>query len=158
MVEELEVRNEFGDLKESIEQLDGVWTLLWSTITITGAKRTKLGLREFVQIGQMSQAIDTKNSIATNEVEFNVAGMGALNGAFTIIANYQIATEKRVNIEFVESTLRPAALQQLFEKNYDLLLSIFNPEGWLDITYADEDFRVGRDDKQNIFILQRHLQ
>jgi hypothetical protein len=23
----------------------------------------------------------------------------------------------------------------LFEKNYDLLLNIFNPEGWLEITY-----------------------
>jgi hypothetical protein len=49
----------------------------------------------------------------------------------------------------------PDKLQQLFEKNYALLLSIFNPEGWLDITYVDDELRVGRDDKGNLFVLQR---
>jgi PAP_fibrillin len=49
----------------------------------------------------------------------------------------------------------PRQLQQLFEQNFDLLLSIFNPEGWLDITYVDESHRVGRDDKANVFFLER---
>ncbi len=49
----------------------------------------------------------------------------------------------------------PKQLQQIFELHYDLLLSIFNPEGWLDITYVDADMRVGRDDKDNIFVLGR---
>lgn len=49
----------------------------------------------------------------------------------------------------------PEKLQSLFQANYDLLLSIFNPEGWLDITYVDQDTRVGRDDKGNIFVLAR---
>ena len=46
-------------------------------------------------------------------------------------------------------------LQALFEQNYNLLLSIFNPAGWLDITYVDERYRVGRDDKANVFLLER---
>jgi len=49
----------------------------------------------------------------------------------------------------------PEQLRQLFEKNYDMLLSIFNPEGWLDITYVDSELRVGRDDKGNLFVLER---
>jgi hypothetical protein len=49
----------------------------------------------------------------------------------------------------------PDQLRQLFEKNYELLLSIFNPEGWLDITYVDSELRVGRDDKGNLFVLER---
>jgi hypothetical protein len=49
----------------------------------------------------------------------------------------------------------PLPLEQLFKQNYDLLLSIFNPEGWLDITYVDQDMRVGRDDKGNIYVLER---
>lgn len=49
----------------------------------------------------------------------------------------------------------PDQLQRLFEKNYDLLLSIFNPQGWLDITYVDASHRVGRDDKGNVFYLVR---
>jgi hypothetical protein len=49
----------------------------------------------------------------------------------------------------------PRQLQQLFQANYDLLLSIFNPDGWLEITYLDDSLRVGRDDKRNIFLLER---
>lgn len=49
----------------------------------------------------------------------------------------------------------PQKLQKVFESNFDLLLSIFNPEGYLDITYCDQDLRCGRDDKGNIFVLQR---
>ena len=49
----------------------------------------------------------------------------------------------------------PEQLQALFQANYALLLSIFNPEGWLDITYVDDELRVGRDDKGNLYVLQR---
>ncbi len=49
----------------------------------------------------------------------------------------------------------PQRLQSIFEANFDLLLSIFNPEGYLDITYCDEDMRCGRDDKGHIFVLER---
>jgi hypothetical protein len=49
----------------------------------------------------------------------------------------------------------PSQLQQIFKANYELLLSIFNPEGWLDITFVDGDMRVGRDDKGNLFLLER---
>lgn len=72
----------------------------------------------------------------------------------------------------------------MFRKNYDLLLGIFNPDGWLEISYpfyfllvenlilkrqilcflnslihyhryVDDTMRIGRDDKGNIFILER---
>lgn len=49
----------------------------------------------------------------------------------------------------------PSQLQDLFEQHYDMLLSIFNPAGWLDITYLDDRLRVGRDDKSNVFLLER---
>ena len=49
----------------------------------------------------------------------------------------------------------PKALERLFASNYDMLLSIFNPEGWLDVTYVDDTHRIGRDDKGNVFYLQR---
>ena len=49
----------------------------------------------------------------------------------------------------------PQRLQSIFEANFDLLLSIFNPEGHLDITYCDEDMRCGRDDQGHIFVLER---
>lgn len=52
----------------------------------------------------------------------------------------------------------PKQLQTIFEANLDLLLSIFNPEGHLDITYLEASpggWRVGRDDKGNVFLLER---
>jgi hypothetical protein len=62
---------------------------------------------------------------------------------------------QRVDIKFESSRLVPEQLLSLFQKNYDLLLSIFNPEGWLEITYVDDTLRVGRDDKGNIFLVER---
>jgi hypothetical protein len=62
---------------------------------------------------------------------------------------------QRVNINFENSTLVPEQLLSLFQKNYDLLLSIFNPEGWLEITFIDDTLRIGRDDKGNVFLLER---
>ena len=49
----------------------------------------------------------------------------------------------------------PEALQRLFKQHYDLLLDIFNPEGYLDITYVDDTHRIGRDNKANLFFLER---
>lgn len=49
----------------------------------------------------------------------------------------------------------PQALQRLFEQHYNLLLDIFNPEGYLDITYVDDSHRIGRDNKANLFFLER---
>ena len=49
----------------------------------------------------------------------------------------------------------PKALEQLFASNYDMLLSIFNPEGWLDITYVVRTHRSGRDDMGHVYYLQR---
>lgn len=47
-------------------------------------------------------------------------------------------------------------LEALFQANYDLLLSVFNPDGWLEVSYVDDEgFRIGRDDKGHIFVLQR---
>ena len=39
-------------------QVDGEWKLLYSTISILGSKRTKLGLRDFISLGDFVQAID----------------------------------------------------------------------------------------------------
>lgn len=36
----------------------GTWKLVYSTITILGSKRTKLGLRDFISLGDFYQNID----------------------------------------------------------------------------------------------------
>jgi hypothetical protein len=79
----------------------------------------------------------------------------AAAGALTITASFEVESATRVAITYEKSTLEPDQLQSLFEKNYDVLLAVFNPEGWLDVTYVDADTRVGRDDKGNIFVTER---
>lgn len=38
--------------------MKGDWKLLYSTISILGSKRTKLGLRDFINLGDFVQIID----------------------------------------------------------------------------------------------------
>lgn len=40
--------------------MDGCWKLIYSTISILGKKRTKLGLRDFISLGDFLQIIDVK--------------------------------------------------------------------------------------------------
>ncbi|KAK4788285.1 hypothetical protein SAY86_019604 [Trapa natans] len=151
----LESQNPTPDPTTSLDKVDGCWKLLFSTITILGAKRTKLGLRDFISLGDFFQSIDVAKGKAANVIRFNVRGLNMLNGQLTIQASFKIVSKSRVNISYDNSTITPDQLMNLFRKNYDILLSIFNPEGWLDITYVDESLRIGRDDKGNIFILER---
>jgi hypothetical protein len=44
--------------------LPKTWRLLYSTIAITGHKRMKLGLGEFVMLGDFVQSIDTDTALA----------------------------------------------------------------------------------------------
>ena len=93
--------------------------------------------------------------LQVNTVEFSVSGLGMLRGSLTIKAAYTRASPTRVDIDFLESTLEPQQLNKIFEANYDMLLSIFNPQGHLDVTYVDDTHRIGRDDKGNVFFLER---
>ncbi|KAL0343131.1 UNVERIFIED_CONTAM: Fibrillin protein 5 [Sesamum angustifolium] len=92
---------------------------------------------------------------AVNVIKFSAKGLNLLSGQLTIDASFKIATESRVDISYNKSVITPEQLMNVFRKNYDLLLGIFNPEGWLEITYVDNSLRIGRDDKGNMFILER---
>ncbi|GJN02971.1 hypothetical protein PR202_ga20367 [Eleusine coracana subsp. coracana] len=117
LVELLESRNPTPEPTANLQE-----KVRTDTISILGKKRTTLGLRDFISLGDFLQIIDVK---------------------------------KRVDIKLEKSTITPEQLMNIFQKNYDLLLAIFNPEGWLEITYVDASLRVGRDDKENIFVLER---
>eukprot|EP00271_Cylindrocystis_brebissonii_P006438 TRINITY_DN19234_c0_g1_i1.p1 TRINITY_DN19234_c0_g1~~TRINITY_DN19234_c0_g1_i1.p1 ORF type:complete len:326 (+),score=23.60 TRINITY_DN19234_c0_g1_i1:246-1223(+) len=152
---QLESLNPLEKPTDNLHLVDGDWLLLYSSISILGQKRTKLGLREFVKLGEFRQTIDTKQSRAVNRIDFHVAALSLLRGALTVEAIYKVVSKQRVAIKFEKSAIVPDQLLTLFNKNYDLLLAIFNPEGWLDITYVDATMRIGRDNKGNVFLLER---
>ncbi|TKY60396.1 plastid-lipid-associated protein 7 [Spatholobus suberectus] len=138
-----------------LEKVGGCWRLVYSTISILGSKRTKLGLRDFISLDEFFQIIDISKTKAVNVIKFSARGLSLLSGQLSIEATFKIASSTRVDINFENSTITPDQLLNVFRKNYDLLLGIFNPEGWLEITYVDDTMRIGRDDKSNIFVLER---
>ncbi|KAI3499780.1 hypothetical protein L1887_35590 [Cichorium endivia] len=155
MVKLLESLNPNPNPTLDLDKLGGCWKLLYSTITILGSRRTKLGLRDFISLGDFLQVIDVDKGKAVNVIMFNVRGLNLFSGKLIIEASFKISSESRVDISYDTSTIIPDQLMNMFRKNYDILLGIFNPDGWLEITYLDETLRIGRDDKGNIFILER---
>ncbi|XP_054806608.1 fibrillin protein 5 homolog isoform X2 [Prosopis cineraria] len=155
LVKQLESLNPTPDPTLNLDKMGGCWRLVYSTISILGSKRTKLGLRDFISLDDFFQIIDVAESKAVNVIKFSAKGLSLLNGQFSIESSFKIASSTRVLINFENSTITPDQLMNVFRKNYDVLLSIFNPEGWLEITYVDDAMRIGRDDKGNIFVLER---
>ncbi|KAI3451478.1 hypothetical protein Pfo_008143 [Paulownia fortunei] len=155
LVELLESQNPTPEPTLCLEKVAGAWKLIYSTITILGSKRTKLGLRDFITLGDFFQSINVAEGKAVNVIKFSAKGLHLLSGQLTIDASFKIASESRVDISYNKAVITPDQLMNVFRKNYDLLLGIFNPEGWLEITYVDDSLRIGRDDKGNIFILER---
>ncbi|KAF8011914.1 hypothetical protein BT93_I0135 [Corymbia citriodora subsp. variegata] len=155
LVRQLESQNPTPNPTANLDKVGGCWKLVYSTITILGSKRTKLGLRDFINLGDFLQNIYVAEGKAVNVIKFNARGLSMLNGQLMIDASFRVASESRVDISYDKSTITPDQLMNVFRQNYDLLLGIFNPEGWLEITYIDDTMRIGRDDKGNVFILER---
>ncbi|XP_015056814.1 probable plastid-lipid-associated protein 7, chloroplastic isoform X1 [Solanum pennellii] len=155
LVKQLESQNPTFEPTLSLDKVAGNWKLIYSTISILGSKRTKLGLRDFITLGDLYQNIDISEGKAVNVIKFNARGLSLLSGELRIEASFKIASKSRVDIFYNNSGITPDQLMNVFQKNYNLLLGIFNPQGWLEITYVDENLRIGRDDKDNIFVLER---
>ncbi|XP_039771933.1 fibrillin protein 5 homolog [Panicum virgatum] len=137
LVELLEARNPTPEpTAELREKVDGCWKLIYSTISILGKKRTKLGLRDFISLGDFLQIIDVKEEKAVNVIKFSARAFKILSGKLTVEASYSVTSKTRVDIKLESSTITPEQLMNIFQKNYDMLLAIFNPEGWLEITQS----------------------
>ncbi|KAL1224522.1 Fibrillin-5 [Cardamine amara subsp. amara] len=155
LVKLLECRNPTPEPTGELDKIGGCWKLIYSTITVLGSKRTKLGLRDFVSLGDLLQLIDIAQGKTVHVLKFDVRGLNLLDGEFRIVASFKISSKSSVDITYESSTIKPDQLMNIFRKNMDLLLEIFNPEGRFEISFLDEDLQVGRDGKGNVFVLQR---
>lgn len=137
---------------------DGSWRLLYTDLVILGKRRVRLAIGSstksgFVKLGDFVQRIDSGARQSENMVEFNV--ITKISGTFTICADYEVVSGSRVKVMTREAKLEPAKFEALLGENKSLLTEIFNPEGFLDITYLDERLRIGRDDKGHLFVLEK---
>lgn len=154
LVKLLECRNPTPEPTGELDKIGGCWKLIYSTITVLGSKRTKLGLRDFVSLGDLLQQIDIAQGKTVHVLKFDVRGLNLLDGEFRIVASFKISSKSSVEITYESSTIKPDQLMNIFRKNMDLLLGIFNPEGLFEISYLDEDLQVGRDGKGKLITLR----
>ena len=136
----------------------GAWRLLYTNLEILGRRRVRLAIATsrksgFVKLGDFVQIVDPSTQQSTNIVHFSVLTGGT--GTFTITADYKVASETRVEVSTVSTALEPQSFERLLGENRNLLLEIFDPTGFLEITYIDDDLRIGRDNKGHVFVLEK---
>lgn len=167
-VEKLEDHNPNLDPLNNLSLVNGDWRLLYTT------SRSILGLNNIplVQLGEIYQCIRTGTNKIYNLAE--IKGLPFLEGLVSVAANLEIVSTKRVNVKFERSII---GLQKILgyvsPENFinkieagkyflplDFNFGVFNnknPQGWLEITYLDENLRISRGNEGNVFILERFL-
>ena len=148
---------------EHSELLDGDWRLLYTTSKgLLNIDRLPL-----YKLGQIYQCI----RVNTNSV-YNIAsvlGLPYLEGIISVVASFEPVSSKRVQVKFERSILgfsrlidfkSPSSYIQQIESGkkftaIDFPINSTNQQGWLDITYIDNDLRIGRGNEGSVFVLTR---
>lgn len=162
-IEQLEDRNPTPKPVEAKNLLEGDWRLLYTT------SRGILGLNRIpvLQLGQVYQCIRTSEAKLYNIAE--IIGLPFLEGIVSVAARFEPVSDRRVNVKFERSILglqrligyvSPDRLIQEIESGkkffpFDFSIESREQQGWLEITYLDEDLRVGRGNEGNVFVLAK---
>lgn len=162
-IERLEDRNPTPNPLAAKELLEGNWRLLYTN------SRGILGLDRFplFQLGQIYQCIRVAEAKLYNIAE--IVGVPFLEGIVSVAARFEAVSEKRVTVKFERYVIgsqkilgyqNPDRFIQAIEagkKFFPLDFGIENREqqGWLEITYLDEDLRLGRGNEGNVFVLAK---
>jgi hypothetical protein len=136
LFEQLEKKNKYKDSLKS-PLINAIWDLEYTT------SDSILGRGGAVKVGPILQTIDAPNLYAFNSEVVNYFGF--LKLPRTVSAELVPMTASKVAVQFRKFTVGPIG---------------FNApdsfKGELDITYIDEDLRLSRGDKGNIFVLTRY--
>jgi len=161
-IAQLEDRNPTPRPVEAATLLEGDWRLLYTT------SRGILGINQFplINLGQVYQCIRVKQAKLYNIAE--VAGLPLAEGIVSVSARFEPVSERRVDVSFERSILglqrfigyqSPSAFIQQIEAGQKFAAIDFtinrDQSGWLDITYLDENLRVGRGNEGSVFVLTK---
>lgn len=162
-VEQLEDHNPTSNPVLAKDLLDGDWRLLYTT------SRGILGLDNIplLQLGQIYQCIRVNEAKLYNIAE--IVGVPFLEGIVSVAAQFEPVSDRRVNVKFERSIIglqrligyrTPSQLIQNIESGkkflpIDFTIENRDQQGWLEITYLDQDLRIGRGNEGNIFILAK---
>ncbi|MBF2067795.1 MAG: PAP/fibrillin family protein [Calothrix sp. C42_A2020_038] len=162
-VANLEAQNPTPHPLEQSELLDGDWRLLYTT----SKALLKLDRLPFYRLGQIYQCIRVHTNSVYNIAE--VFGLPYLEGIVSVAAKFEPVSLTRVQVKFERSILglsrligfqSPRQYIQQIESGkkftaIDFPINSTNQQGWLDITYIDNDLRIGRGNEGSVFVLSR---
>lgn len=162
-IAELEDRNPTPQPLEAPDKLSGNWRLLYTT----SQDLLRIDQLPFLKLGQIYQYINAKDAKVYNIAE--VYGVPFLEGLVSVAARFEAVSEQRVQVKFERSIL---GLQRLVDyrsaeefvqqietgKQFtaiDFSIENRDQQGWLDITYLDDDLRLGRGNEGSVFVLTK---
>jgi PAP_fibrillin len=160
-IAQLEGRNPYPRPLEVPQMLDGDWRLLYTT------SRGILGFEKipFLQLGEVYQCVRTLEAKIYNIAE--IQGLPLLEGIVSVAAQFKPVSERRVNVQFERSIIglqrlidyqTPEQFVHAIERGQRFMAIDFNiaareQAGWLDITYLDDNLRIGRGNEGSVFVL-----
>ncbi|NES77203.1 MULTISPECIES: PAP/fibrillin family protein [unclassified Okeania] len=148
---------------EAKELLNGNWRLLYTT----SQELLRIDSFPFLKLGEIYQCIRVQDTAIYNIAE--VSGLPLLEGIVSVVAQFEAVSEKRVNVKFNRSILGLQSLIGYQSPNrliaeiesgkkftaVDFKIQNREQKGWLDITYLDENLRIGRGNQGNVFVLTK---
>lgn len=143
--------------------LEGDWRLLYTTSN----GLLNLDRFPFCKLGQIYQSIRVQTTSVYNIAE--IYGLPSLEGLVSVAAKFTPVSERRVQVKFQRSIIglqklinykSPAEFIQQIESGtrftaIDFPIQSDRQQGWLDITYIDQDLRIGRGNEGSVFVLSK---
>lgn len=162
-VAQLEDRNPTPHPVEALETLDGNWRLLYTT----SDELLQIDRFPFLKLGQIYQYVRANTAKIYNIAE--VFGLPYLEGIVSVAARFEPLSDRRVKVNFERGIVglqrligyqSPSSFVQAIEAGKKFTAIDFNitnreQRGWLDITYLDDDLRIGRGNEGNVFVLAK---
>lgn len=146
--------------------LAGIWQLLYTT------SRELLGIDRFplYKLGQIYQCINLSEQRVYNIAE--ITGPPLLEGLVSVAARFEAASDKRVTVGFergvfgLQRLLGYETPHQWLQKlqaeaklplwqGIDFQINRDRQSGWLEVTYLDDDLRIGRGNQGSLFVLKK---
>ncbi|AFY39277.1 fibrillin family protein [[Leptolyngbya] sp. PCC 7376] len=163
VIDRLEDQNPTSKPLETPQLLEGDWRLVYTT------SKGILGINRFplMQLGQVYQCIRPEQNKIYNIAELE--GIPFLEGLILVEATLEKVSDKRVNVFFHRFLIGSQRLMGYrFPKGLverlisgqkfmpiDFGINSKDNNGWLEITYLDEDLRIGRGNEGSVFVLSK---
>ncbi len=143
--------------------LEGNWRLLYTT----SKALLNIDRLPFCKLGQIYQCIRVESKSVYNIAE--IYGIPSLEGLVSVAAKFEPVSQRRVQVKFQRSIIglqrligytSPENFIQQVESGqkftaFDFPIQSEQQQGWLDITYIDDDLRISRGNEGSVFVLTK---